>query len=95
MSGITLAHLLLKPHRFKVWCDKESDGHLTESGQILLRDEAPAGEIEHALAPLGIYAPRGADTVKWTNPALGLVVVEVRDGGDRVIVRLESMGKRR
>ena len=34
-------------------------------GSILLRHDAPKHEVEHALAPLGIYMPRGSDTLEW------------------------------
>lgn len=36
-----------------------------ESASVLLPYGASAREVEHALAVVGVYAPRGPETVEW------------------------------
>lgn len=37
-----------------------------ELGSVLLPLLAPEHEVEGALAPLGVYCPRGADALEWS-----------------------------
>lgn len=64
------------------------DGHCYVSdprGQVLLFWESDARHVEHALVALGVYAPRGLDTVEWFKPNR---VAVIRDAAGAPIARL-------
>lgn len=48
-----------------------------ELGRVLLPAKAPSREVEHALASVGVYAPRGGDLLDWG----------VESGTPRAIIR--------
>jgi hypothetical protein len=54
----------------------------TVLGRVILAHDAPEHHVAHALAPLGIYVPRGEDALVWGD--IGVVY----DGDSHAIVRL-------
>lgn len=65
------------------------DDDWDDLGSVLLPELAPDWQVEHALAVLGLYVPRGADYVYWCsgigNSPCGAIIY---DGNDRPMVRL-------
>lgn len=82
-------------HRYMVesW-DEETQGW-SKHGSVCLPVGAPDHEIEHALAAVGVYAPRGMDWTEWRvvvdgHPAMA----KIRDASDRIIVLLRPVSAR-
>ena len=72
-------------HRFRVLA---FDGQGWEPrGSVLLPDFAHERDVEHALAAVGVYAPRGQDYVSWRVSADDSAAI-VFDGADHPMVRL-------
>lgn len=57
------------------------------AGTVLLYWNAAAHEVEHALAAVGVYAPRGTDKIEWLSSARMAAII---DGEGAVIVWLEE-----
>jgi hypothetical protein len=73
-------------------------------GSVLLPDHALRHEVEHALAAVGVYCPRGADELTWEVASGARVTVRdgflswdapsddpiglIHDGDGRILVRM-------
>jgi hypothetical protein len=80
----------MKLYRFTVeHYDSDSDDW-TEAGSVLLPFNAGRTHTEHALAAVGIYAPRGADELHWNHTARPDQYGEIYASG-QLIVRLTSV----
>lgn len=64
------------------------DGRWSERGRVYLPDQAPPHQIEEALSSVGVYAPRGADTVSWSERR-GMVL----DAGGYALARLTPIAR--
>jgi hypothetical protein len=64
------------------------DDDWDDLGSVLLPDFAPGWQVEHALAVLGLYVPRGADYIDWCEDLGNTPRAIVYDGNDRPMVRL-------
>jgi hypothetical protein len=58
-----------------------------DRGAVLLPFHAEYSHIEHALAAVGVYAPRGMDHVEWSSGWNGALIT---DAGGTVIVRMSE-----
>lgn len=79
----------MKLYRFRVEIFCADDDDWDEAGSVLLPDFAPVGHVEHALASLGIYAPRGEDFLFWCETSNTPSAI-IYDGADNPIVRWRS-----
>lgn len=76
----------MKLYKFVVEAyDAENDDWDTV-GKVLLPFNASYQHTEHALQAVGVYAPRGADTLDWGPEQYG----EVRDASGTVLVRMTA-----
>jgi len=57
-------------------------------GSVLLPYGACPREVEHALASLGFYCPRGADRLSWAGNVGAFALAIISDGNDRTFLRL-------
>jgi hypothetical protein len=79
----------MKIHRMSVEA-LSHDGDYEEMGSVLLPDYAAPSEVEHALVAVGVYAPRGADSLEWHDTA-SYPSAWIRDGGGEIIVRIRRL----
>ncbi len=73
------------PVRLQVFDVETYDVHAddwTPAGSVLLYHDAPGSVVEHALVALGIYMPRGNDTLDWGDFGV------IREYGETPAVRL-------
>lgn len=56
--------------RFYVEAYDEETDDWNLVGSVLLPDCAPDREVEHALAAVGLYVPRGADELDWGSSSV-------------------------
>lgn len=56
-------------------------------GSVCLHDQALEHHVEHALAAVGLYAPRGADQLVWGGEPEA-PWASIFDGSDNEIIRL-------
>lgn len=68
--------------------DVESDDY-EEMGVVLLPDHAQHSHVEHALAAVGVYAPRGADELHW-DCGTSYPYAQILDASGACIVRLRE-----
>ena len=80
MSGRTLIRFAVEVY------DPEVDDWESK-GSVLLPDQAPEHEVEHALAALGLYAPRGADVLEW-DQATDFPYAMITDASGTPMVRM-------
>ncbi len=72
--------------RFDVLLRREGVPGWTRHGVVDLRDFAPGHDVELALSKIGVYAPRGRDTLKWSGDEVPSAVI--REFGLRPMVKL-------
>lgn len=69
---------------------KTERGTLRRKGVVTLAPRAERGSVERALVSVGVYAPRGADTLKWTGRGSEAKAV-VKDARGETIARLHPL----
>jgi hypothetical protein len=58
-------------------------GNWEPLGSVLLPPRATRRKVEHALRAVGVYAPRGADQLRWRRDR-----ATIKDSENRPLVRL-------
>lgn len=78
-----------KLHRFEVESYVASDDDWEEHGSVLLPDHAGYGAVEHALAAVGVFAPRGADMLEW-DCGTSYPYAQIMDQAGNLLVRITA-----
>lgn len=81
-----------KLYRFSVEVFDNECADWEDRGSVLLPDRAAYSQIEHALACVGVYAPRGMDSVEW-DCGTGYPYAQILDAGMNCIVRLQEISR--
>ena len=77
----------MSAHRFVVEAYDDASGEFVELGQVILTTGAREHEVEHALSAVGVYCPRGADELEWSDGA-DLPWAIIRDSRGGPLARL-------
>lgn len=74
--------------RYRVCVFSPDEQAARSAGSVLLYGGAKKSELAHALASVGVYAPRGLDRVVWQRGA-AIITAPGAEGEWRIVATLE------